>query len=803
MARLKIKDAPLLTNVIGTEKIPTGSRGDFAITPDMLTQYFINKIPFVTQAQLVSVKADLEAKITTVETTLSQSISALGGRVSNVESAMLGFTQDLALHIADQNNPHNVTKQQIGLGSVDNTSDINKPLSTATKEYVDAKIAEKDKGYFLEYYQAGRVYPKNAEIMLADGTVVQSLINDNTTNPNTDMTGWLRTNSTLYIKNEAGLTQESINKTLLYYTNPKMFGAVGNGVVDDTKPIRDCLNSAIATGKPIIDYTGSTYKFTENITIVAPNKALNIEGNVTFESTTSYITFSGEILEVSNTSKAEAINVSTITLTTVGDLKTNDLITIHNTADYSFSGHRPYYRDGEFNVVQSITDNTVLLEHRLASSYPAQNVVVAKISPIKLNIQGVTFNCSSYSSLRIMLAIDSTINCNCYNLLNPSNASYALGLDRVYSSKVTGGRYVKKGLGTSGADYGIVLSNCQDVIVSAEYTYGHRHGIAMGGGTGLGTVANRRNIVQQTTIDSSQTIGLHTADIHGNSIDCNYEDCVVYGLLGIGGSRCYSKRNKIISQAGEIRAPIFLGEVSGAVGSIDDFIMDSGDAKSIAQWASSTTARLTKSPYSFEIRNIKIGKSKVVSIMAATSINTQPCKFIVDGFDFIDGVPSTFNRIVSYTESGDTGVVVAKPSLVQATGAKNAMPENLLQIANALLLPSTTVKIVDTMSGTNENGSWIKYSDGSMVCRTTLKATATFNTVYQGIYKSENLTWTFPKPFVGVIPTASLSTSDNASQNVKFSGLTTSKIDVFGISTVSYATAGVIFDVIVYGRHLL
>ena len=128
MARLKIKDAPLLTNVIGTEKIPTGSRGDFAITPDMLTQYFINKIPFVTQSQLASVKAELEAKITTVETTLSQSISALDSRVSDVESAMLGFTQDLALHAADQNNPHKVTKQQIGLGSVDNTSDINKPL---------------------------------------------------------------------------------------------------------------------------------------------------------------------------------------------------------------------------------------------------------------------------------------------------------------------------------------------------------------------------------------------------------------------------------------------------------------------------------------------------------------------------------------------------------------------------------------------------------------------------------------------------------------------------------------------------
>jgi len=38
---------------------------------------------------------------------------------------------DLATHIADTANPHAVTKTQVGLGNVDNTSDVNKPVSTA------------------------------------------------------------------------------------------------------------------------------------------------------------------------------------------------------------------------------------------------------------------------------------------------------------------------------------------------------------------------------------------------------------------------------------------------------------------------------------------------------------------------------------------------------------------------------------------------------------------------------------------------------------------------------------------------
>lgn len=42
-------------------------------------------------------------------------------------------------HIADTSNPHAVTKAQVGLGNVDNTSDIDKPISTATQTALNAK----------------------------------------------------------------------------------------------------------------------------------------------------------------------------------------------------------------------------------------------------------------------------------------------------------------------------------------------------------------------------------------------------------------------------------------------------------------------------------------------------------------------------------------------------------------------------------------------------------------------------------------------------------------------------------------
>ena len=44
-------------------------------------------------------------------------------------------------HISSTSNPHSVTKAQIGLGNVDNTSDLNKPVSTAVQAALNGKQA--------------------------------------------------------------------------------------------------------------------------------------------------------------------------------------------------------------------------------------------------------------------------------------------------------------------------------------------------------------------------------------------------------------------------------------------------------------------------------------------------------------------------------------------------------------------------------------------------------------------------------------------------------------------------------------
>ena len=62
--------------------------------------------------------------------------------IADAKSAGTTAQTSIANHIADKANPHSVTKAQVGLGNVDNTSDLNKPVSTATQSAINTKATE-------------------------------------------------------------------------------------------------------------------------------------------------------------------------------------------------------------------------------------------------------------------------------------------------------------------------------------------------------------------------------------------------------------------------------------------------------------------------------------------------------------------------------------------------------------------------------------------------------------------------------------------------------------------------------------
>ena len=76
----------------------------------------------------------------TQSNTLTNLVS--GEKLSTSFGKIMKAIADLISHISNKTNPHGVTKAQLGIGNIDNTSDANKPVSTAQATAIaDAKNA--------------------------------------------------------------------------------------------------------------------------------------------------------------------------------------------------------------------------------------------------------------------------------------------------------------------------------------------------------------------------------------------------------------------------------------------------------------------------------------------------------------------------------------------------------------------------------------------------------------------------------------------------------------------------------------
>ena len=129
--------------------------------------------------------ADIEIKNSIAQSGQS-STAALNAEIQRAKEAEATITSNLSRHTSDYENPHHVTKAQVGLDNVDNTADINKPISTATQNALNLK-ADANKYLPLtggtltgdltspKYIKTGGT---NEQILLADGTVATPISAD-------------------------------------------------------------------------------------------------------------------------------------------------------------------------------------------------------------------------------------------------------------------------------------------------------------------------------------------------------------------------------------------------------------------------------------------------------------------------------------------------------------------------------------------------------------------------------------------------------------------------------------------------
>ena len=102
---------------------------------------------------IADAKTELETADATLQANITKEVNDRKGEITRVEKlitdeaatraqADIDVNEKVDLHIANKSNPHGVTKAQVGLGNVNNTSDADKPVSTAQATAIaDAKAA--------------------------------------------------------------------------------------------------------------------------------------------------------------------------------------------------------------------------------------------------------------------------------------------------------------------------------------------------------------------------------------------------------------------------------------------------------------------------------------------------------------------------------------------------------------------------------------------------------------------------------------------------------------------------------------
>lgn len=102
-----------------------------------------------------------------------------GEKLSISMGKIMKAIADLISHLTNKSNPHEITKAQVGLGNVDNTSDANKPISTTQQAALDSKVPTTRK-------INGKALSADITLSASDAGAVPVLFSSNNTSTNDD-----------------------------------------------------------------------------------------------------------------------------------------------------------------------------------------------------------------------------------------------------------------------------------------------------------------------------------------------------------------------------------------------------------------------------------------------------------------------------------------------------------------------------------------------------------------------------------------------------------------------------------------
>jgi hypothetical protein len=392
-------------------------------------------------------------------------------------------------------------------------------------------------GYIVRNGSPARIYTSQEDFSLTvreKNNVLVFTVTDATSLSNLQMQLAAGSGSSLvgYNQGGTGAVNRTVQSRLRDYVSVKDFGAVGDGVTDDTVAIQ----AAVDTGREVFIPHG-TYRVTGSIVFPGDMSVTFDDGAEIFADTGTYssgyvLSASGSITAIPALGSNANKGATSLTFASGPSLSFDDTILIFNPTNSSWSGFRTDYKAGEFSYVEGVSGTSVTLQAPLYDSYTTAAVNLYKVNHIRANLQNPRIR--SVGSAFGCISIQYGRNVQITNPHIEHKNNSCIILIRCTDVEIFGGRCVNEGDG--GDDYGLSVANSQGITVHGGYWYGRRHGVASGGDSAVGCVPVRALKYIGCRISNDRASGTHAADFHGNAEHCGFYDCLIQGGVSPQGA---------------------------------------------------------------------------------------------------------------------------------------------------------------------------------------------------------------------------------------------------------------------------
>lgn len=258
---------------------------------------------------------------------------------------------------------------------------------------------------------------------------------------------------------------------------------------------------------------------------------------------------------------------NTLSFVSAPAVQRGDVLIIYNPAESSWSGHRPYYRAGEFVEVDSVTGTTVRIFGSLYDTYVAADVQVYLMPRESFSLTGGRLRVIGTKAAGMEGVAATKFNqyrdLGLDNLAAGASLYASLAITRCYNVHGAGLDISQANDVAAGTDYGVVFGNSQKVRLFGKFA-GGRHAVTTGGDNQVCSVPCRDGVVTGMFSNSAAALGgIGAANCHGNTEFWTYDGVLDGGFSGGGNHITIKAGSTLISRVTQSGIAILLGEMVG------------------------------------------------------------------------------------------------------------------------------------------------------------------------------------------------------------------------------------------------